>query len=81
MRLSLNPQSIVLSMLSQNNHKKHESPSRLVLTMLRWDVFILLSPQSVFLVGGFAASDWLFAELKEACNQMGLGVLRPDSHV
>lgn len=37
--------------------------------------------KSVFLVGGFAASDWLFAELKEACNQMGLGVLRPDSHV
>ncbi|EDR07866.1 uncharacterized protein LACBIDRAFT_298123 [Laccaria bicolor S238N-H82] len=36
---------------------------------------------SVFLVGGFAASNWLFAELKEACTQMGLSVLRPDSHV
>jgi len=68
-------------MPSQNNQKKHESPSRLVLTTLHWDVFILLLLQSVFLVGGFAASDWLFGELKEACNQMGLGVLRPDSHV
>ena len=68
-------------MLSQNNHKERGSPSRLVLTTLNSDVFSLLSLQSVFLVGGFAASDWLFAELKEACNQMGLSVLRPDSHV
>ena len=81
MRLSLNPQLIVSSMPSQNNHKKHESPSRLVLTTLHWDVFILLLLQSVFLVGGFAASNWLFAELKGACNQMDLSVLRPDSHV
>jgi hypothetical protein len=37
--------------------------------------------QSVFLVGGFAASDWLFAQLKTTLEPLGLNVCRPDSHV
>ncbi|KAF9465196.1 hypothetical protein BDZ94DRAFT_1307345 [Collybia nuda] len=36
---------------------------------------------SVFLVGGFAASDWLFTELKDSLKPMGLTLCRPDSHV
>jgi hypothetical protein len=34
----------------------------------------------VFLVGGFAASDWLFTKLKEDLTTYALVVTRPDSH-
>ena len=37
--------------------------------------------KSVFLVGGFAASDWLYQNLKAAFASQGLNVSRPDSHV
>jgi len=36
---------------------------------------------SVFLVGGFSASDWLYQNLKDAFTSQGLNVSRPDSHV
>ncbi|KAJ7704328.1 hypothetical protein B0H17DRAFT_1039291 [Mycena rosella] len=36
---------------------------------------------SVLLVGGFAASEWLYSELKKQMNARGLEVSRPDSHV
>ncbi|KAJ7157455.1 hypothetical protein C8R46DRAFT_1178680 [Mycena filopes] len=36
---------------------------------------------SVLLVGGFAASEWLYSELKKSMNSQGLEVSRPDSHV
>ncbi|KAJ7137618.1 hypothetical protein C8R43DRAFT_1089388 [Mycena crocata] len=36
---------------------------------------------SVLLVGGFAASEWLYAELKKRMSLQGLAVSRPDSHV
>ncbi|KAF8802608.1 hypothetical protein BYT27DRAFT_7196548 [Phlegmacium glaucopus] len=38
---------------------------------------------SVFLVGGFAASDWLYQNMRAACTSQGLDlqVSRPDSHV
>jgi hypothetical protein len=32
-------------------------------------------------VGGFAASDWLYHNLKAAFTSQGLDVSRPDSHV
>ncbi|CAA7260296.1 unnamed protein product [Cyclocybe aegerita] len=35
---------------------------------------------SVFLVGGFAASNWLFNNLKNTFTPRGLDVSRPDSH-
>ncbi|KAH6884053.1 hypothetical protein BKA70DRAFT_1205726 [Coprinopsis sp. MPI-PUGE-AT-0042] len=35
----------------------------------------------IFLVGGFAASDWLFKGVKDALQRDGLEVSRPDSHV
>ncbi|KAJ7698158.1 hypothetical protein B0H16DRAFT_1668927 [Mycena metata] len=37
--------------------------------------------QSVFLVGGFAASDWLYSELKMCLKDLGLDISRPDSYV
>ncbi|KAH6897986.1 hypothetical protein BKA70DRAFT_1159601 [Coprinopsis sp. MPI-PUGE-AT-0042] len=36
---------------------------------------------SIFLVGGFAASDYLFSHLKDELSSMGVSILRPDSHV
>ncbi|KAF9524973.1 hypothetical protein CPB83DRAFT_871039 [Crepidotus variabilis] len=35
---------------------------------------------SVFLVGGFAASNWLFNNLKDALKPRGIDVCRPDNH-
>ncbi|TFK20835.1 hypothetical protein FA15DRAFT_707737 [Coprinopsis marcescibilis] len=36
---------------------------------------------SIFLVGGFAASDWLFKKLREAFDDTEITLSRPDSHV
>lgn len=36
---------------------------------------------SVFLVGGFAASDWLFSQIKQSLEPLGVAFCRPDSHV
>jgi hypothetical protein len=35
----------------------------------------------VVLVGGFAASDWLFTRVHELLNPLGLNVVRPGNHV
>jgi len=35
---------------------------------------------SIFLVGGFAASDWLFSKLQEHIKPLDLDFCRPDSH-
>ncbi|KAF7970803.1 hypothetical protein HWV62_22804 [Athelia sp. TMB] len=37
--------------------------------------------KSVFLVGGFAASDWLFSQLQASLSAKGIECCRPDSHV
>ncbi|KAH9933537.1 hypothetical protein B0H21DRAFT_83076 [Amylocystis lapponica] len=34
----------------------------------------------IFLVGGFAASPWLFAQLKQYAQAVGVDVARPDTH-
>ena len=44
-------------------------------------VLLISLLKSVFLVGGFAASDWLYQKLKAAFISRGLDVSRPDSHV
>ena len=36
--------------------------------------------QTVFLVGGFAASPWLYSNLKRELGELGLTLYRPDSH-
>jgi len=35
----------------------------------------------VVLVGGFAASDWLYKQVSEALTEKGFSVVRPDHHV
>ncbi|KAJ2922267.1 hypothetical protein H1R20_g14840, partial [Candolleomyces eurysporus] len=37
--------------------------------------------KSVFLVGGFSASTWLYEKVKEAIRPLGIAVSRPDTHV
>ena len=37
--------------------------------------------QHVVLVGGFAASDWLFNKVHDALSPLGLNILRPENHV
>jgi len=37
--------------------------------------------QAILLVGGFAASDWLFSRLQKYLQPLGLEFFRPDSHV
>ncbi|KAG6888221.1 hypothetical protein C0995_009757 [Termitomyces sp. Mi166 len=39
------------------------------------------SINTVFLVGGFAANDWLFSELKDSLEPMGVNLSRPDVNV
>ena len=41
----------------------------------------LLCFQHVVLVGGFAANDWLFAEVFERLTPLGLNIIRPENHV
>ncbi|RXW25701.1 hypothetical protein EST38_g127 [Candolleomyces aberdarensis] len=36
--------------------------------------------KSAFLVGGFSASDWLYDQVREAIEPLGISVLRPDTH-
>ncbi|KAJ2922255.1 hypothetical protein H1R20_g14829, partial [Candolleomyces eurysporus] len=37
--------------------------------------------ESVFLVGGFSASDWLFEKVRDAIQPLGIGVFRPEDYV
>ena len=37
--------------------------------------------QHVVLVGGFAASDWLFTKTYELLTPLGLNIVRPENHV
>ena len=41
----------------------------------------LLYFQHVVLVGGFAASDWLFTKVHEMLTPLGLNIIRPENHV
>lgn len=41
---------------------------------------LLNEPQTVFLVGGFAASEWLFVRLQNHLKSLNLNFSRPDSH-
>ncbi|TFK64298.1 hypothetical protein BDN72DRAFT_901682, partial [Pluteus cervinus] len=52
------------------------SPSSVVVEQL-----IIPLPQTVFLVGGFAASDWLFHKVQAAVKSFNIDVCRPDNHV
>ena len=36
--------------------------------------------QTVFLTGGFAASPWLFDQLRKRLEPLGMRITRPDNH-
>ncbi|KAK0471597.1 hypothetical protein IW261DRAFT_1511467 [Armillaria novae-zelandiae] len=40
-----------------------------------------MTVSTIFLVGGFAASDWVFLKLQEYLTPLGIAFSRPDSHV
>ena len=67
-------------MLSGSSSKRLRSPSQydkpVWHTLLIFDLF-----KSVFLVGGFAASEWLFASLRRYFEALNIYICRPDSHV
>jgi len=44
-------------------------------------IFLELGFQHVVLVGGFAASDWLFNEVHQKLLPHGLNIVRPQNHV
>lgn len=44
-------------------------------------LFTNLHEQHIVLVGGFAASDWLFERVKTILTAKGLFVIRPENHV
>ncbi|TFK20828.1 hypothetical protein FA15DRAFT_707733 [Coprinopsis marcescibilis] len=59
-----------------------EPPIACILSSVKEQILTAHKPiHSVFLVGGFAASDYLYNQLKEDLSTLGLNVLRPDSHV
>ncbi|KAH6910168.1 hypothetical protein BKA70DRAFT_1466558 [Coprinopsis sp. MPI-PUGE-AT-0042] len=65
-------------------HADHEPPSATIATFFQPSISCIVKAvreQHIFLVGGFAASDWLFKGVKDALRQDGLEVARPDSHV
>ncbi|KAG2015103.1 hypothetical protein CC2G_008399 [Coprinopsis cinerea AmutBmut pab1-1] len=59
-----------------------ESPISTILASVKEQILSAHRPiHSIFLVGGFAASDYLYTQLKDDLSALGLTVLRPDSHV
>ena len=68
--------------LSKNNAKP-PTPKSLWGVYQAWHrvYYWLACVKSVFLVGGFAASDYLYQKLKAAFTSQGIDVSRPDSHV
>ena len=81
----------VLPAVSRFNHRNRteaaaeceQAPDRqcpLILVLKIMCQLTLLVVQTVFLVGGFAASPWLYASLKRTLGDLGLNLCRPDSH-
>ncbi|KAL1687807.1 hypothetical protein GGG16DRAFT_61325 [Schizophyllum commune] len=57
------------------------SVSAIAQAVLRQREEAKLTAPSIFLVGGFAASTYLYAQLRESLSQLGMDVCRPDSHI
>ena len=73
---------IVKAVLEQKN-SAHKTISVSFYTSFLKDRFPdhLLYFQHVVLVGGFAASDWLFTKVYEILTPLGLNIVRPENHV
>ena len=73
---------VVKAVLEQKNTAhKTISVSLYVSFFIYWFPNHLLYFQHVVLVGGFAASDWLFSEVYELLAPLGLKIFRPENHV
>ena len=75
---------IVKGVIEQKNNAHKMISVSLYTTIFKYRVPIgnlLLYFQHVILVGGFAASDWLFTELNESLTPLGLNVVRPGNYL
>ena len=63
------------------------SAHKTISVSLFWSFFIYRFPNNLFcfqhvvLVGGFAASDWLFSKVYELLSPLGLNIVRPENHM
>ena len=75
-------QCIIDSVLEQRKkaHKKF-TVSISYLLSTHGGFFDIVDWQHIVLVGGFAASDWLYKQVSEALKKKGFSVVRPDHHV
>ena len=73
---------IVNAVLEQKNNA-HKTISVSLFSSLFKYLFPIHLPyfQHVVLVGGFAASDWLFSKVYESLTPLGLNIVRPENHV
>ena len=81
---SFNRLLIALSKQSLNKRTVHIKRSQSVFTPYYLNIVFanhILYFQHVVLVGGFAASDWLFSKVYELLTPVGLNVVRPENHV
>ena len=62
-------------------HKKFTVSINYFLFINAGRLFDIVDWQHVVLVGGFAASDWLYKKVSEALKEKGFSVVRPDHHV
>ena len=74
---------IVKAVLEQKN-SAHKTISVSLVTCYSLNIgfqTIFFIFQHVVLVGGFAASDWLFSRVYELLTPLGLNIVRPENHV
>ena len=72
---------IVKAVLEQNNSAHKTISVSLYTSYFKYRFPNLLYFQHVILVGGFAASDWLFTRVHELLTPLGLNIVRPENHV
>ena len=89
LRNSFNRLLIVLLKLFWNRRKVHIKRFRSVFSWFLLFKYCLFFFEPIFfcifqhvvLVGGFAASDWLFTKVQELLTPTGLNIVRPENHV
>ena len=73
---------IVKAVLTQKN-----TAHKTISVSLHWPFIKYIFPnnvlyfQHVVLVGGFAASDWLYTKVYELLTPLGLNIVRPENYV
>jgi len=71
----------IVSAVLEQREKAHK-PISVCLFWFSWFPFVLnVAFQHIVLVGGFAASDWLFNQVHQKLLPHGLNIVRPPNHV